>query len=241
MTAQTCGEVAFDLIAQPEFFERNGHDRPSISGAMAIERYTGKRCDDELTNLKVGAMRLIGMSDRAIERECGVDRRTIPWRLAALLRTSRIPAVRERLEAITANNAEASGLVLSDLLQRCMTDKESIELAGLIKAVATAHGISVEKYQLVTGGATERLEVMVPRAGRESGEDWLKSALRVDAVDCSSTASTANTNEIVDKVEDGHTLDTPATPTEPYLAEVGGGSAPDAPPKITDASQGSKI
>jgi hypothetical protein len=184
-----CKEIAAGLLAQREFFDfhREHEDdlpeslakRPDLSAA----RYSGQRSDDESINLRVGALRMLGMSDRAIERECGIDRRTIPHRLGWLERSGRIPAVKDRVLLHTANAAERSGIVLGALLDRAHTEV-SADLAGMIKAVAVAHGVTVEKLQLLTGAATEIIEHK-PGVGRAETEAWAKA--NGLPLDCEST------------------------------------------------------
>ena len=154
-----------------------------IRDSLSTARYSGERSDDEAINLRVGAMRMLGMSDRAIERECGIDRRTIPHRLGWLERSGRIPAVKDRVLLHTANAAERSGIVLGALLDRAHTEV-SADLAGMIKAVAVAHGVTVEKLQLLTGAATEIIEHK-PGVGRAETEAWAKA--NGLPIDCEST------------------------------------------------------
>jgi hypothetical protein len=175
-TVIDCESIARDLMRQREFFEFHRDELPEQSRlpVLAAARYTGGRSDDEQTNLRVGAMRLLGMSDRAIERECGVDRRTIPHRLAWLAQTGRIPAAKDRVATVTSDLAESSGLVLRTLMDRAGGGEVSMDLASMIKAVATLHGITVEKMQLLTGGATERIETTVG-AGAAERDAWLRA------------------------------------------------------------------
>lgn len=175
---RTCSDAAAELLSQREFFTAHRDDLPEPSSQrpnLAAPRYSGTRSDDEELNLRVGAMRLLRFSDRAIERECGVDRRTIPHRLTWLERTGRIPALKDRVTALTGSLAESSALVLSVLLDRAATEI-SVELAAMIKAVATTHGITVEKLQLLTGQATEIVETRVG-AGRDDFETWWRQAV----------------------------------------------------------------
>lgn len=172
-----CASLAAELSQQPEFFQFHRDsaeiaDPPEVRPDLLKPRYTGARSDDEQTNLRVGAMRLLGLSDRSIERECGVDRRTIPHRLGFLEKTGRIPALKDRVATRTGDLAERSALVLSSLLDQASTTCNT-DLAAMIKAVATLHGISVEKMQLLTGSATERIE-HIGGGGREAIEDWMR-------------------------------------------------------------------
>lgn len=216
---QTCQDVATDLLSQPDFFSRHRDDLPLTEQSLPRpERYTGDRSDDEPTNLRVGAMRMLGFSDRAIERECGVDRRTIPHRLAWLEKTKRIPAVKDRIVAVTANNAETSGLVLADLLSRATKDI-STDMAAMIKAVATAHGITVEKLQLLTGSPTEILETRVG-AGRDEQEAFWASvranAIQVEtaADDSASADKRTKPKQTTHTEAAGHAPDTSESPDD---------------------------
>lgn len=172
-----CAAIARELAAQPEFFEFHRDaaeiaDPPSQRPSLALARYTGDRSDDEQINLRVGAMRLLGFSDRAIERECGVDRRTIPYRLSWLEKTRRIPAVKDRVAMRTGDLAERAAIVLASLLDRAAHETNA-DLASMIKAVGTVLGITAEKMQLLTGAATERIE-HIGGGGREAIEDWMR-------------------------------------------------------------------
>lgn len=176
-----CVALATSLANQPDFFAGHREELPDSRSTLpdlGSPRYTGDRSDDEATNLRVGAMRMLGMSDRSIERECGVDRRTIPHRLNWLETTRRIPALKDRLSQRTGQIAESSALVLGVLLDRAGGGEVTAELAAMIKAVATAHGITVEKMQLLTGGATERI-VHVAGDGRRQTEEFMRDLASV--------------------------------------------------------------
>ena len=181
-----CNALAAELVGQREFFEFHRDDLPEhkqMRPDLALARYSGERCDDEQVNLRVGAMRLLRMSDRAVERECGVDRRTIPYRLAWLERAGRIPALKERLSLWSGSLAESSALVLACLLDRANSGEISADLASMIRSVGTAYGITAEKFQLLTGGATERIEVSVG-AGRAETEQWCRAnAIQVEVIE----------------------------------------------------------
>lgn len=170
-----CRTIAAELSQQPEFFSLYRDELPGTSRdkpVLALSRYNGIRSGDEQVNLRVGAMRLLGLSDRAIERECGVDRRTIPHRLQWLEHRKLIPALKDRVAMRTGDLAERSALVLSVLLDRSL-DECSLELASMIKAVATTHGITVEKMQLLTGQATEIVQHL-GADGRGEIEAWAR-------------------------------------------------------------------
>lgn len=170
-----CRALAAELARQPEFFSIYRDEIPgneSQKPVLTDARFTGARCDDEAVNVRVGAMRLLGLSDRAIERECGVDRRTIPHCLKYLEDMRLLPAVKDRLAMRTGDLSERSALVLSVLLDRATTEV-SADLAAMIKAVATAHGITVEKMQLLTGSPTEIIS-HVSGDKRAEIEAWAK-------------------------------------------------------------------
>ena len=194
--SQTCAQVAEDLLSQPDFFERHREDVPIREQSLPEPaRYTGVRSADEQVNLRVGAMRLLGFSDRAIERECCVDRRTIPHRLEWLSRTGRIPAQKERLLRLVGESAEKSSIVLNALLDRAAAGEVSMDLAGMIRSVATAQGITVEKVQLLTGAPTEIVEQRVGAGRAEIEQFWRSAAIPIQAevrpIDSESLASVA--------------------------------------------------
>lgn len=232
-----CKSVAAELARQPEFFSLYRDDLPDLESkrpVLALSRYNGARSGDEQVNLRVGAMRLLGFSDRNIERECGVDRRTIPHRLHWLEQAKLLPALKDRVSMHTGNLAERSALVLSALLDRAQ-DEVSVELAGMIKAVATAHGITVEKMQLLTGLPTE-IVGHVGADGRGAIEAWAKEigaaieveTVRADLQSGDGLAIPAGTDAIP---ASGHGVDTasdpngrpPGQPTDPSREERDGG------------------
>ena len=230
----SCAEIARELLSQPDFFEFHRSDlpeQPIQRPDLSRPRYDGSRSGDEAVNLRVGAMRLLGFSDRAIERECGVDRRTIPHRLAFLEKTARIPAVKDRVLVWTADAAERSGIVLGSLLDRAH-DEVSIELAGMIKSVATAHGITVEKLQLLTGSATEIIEHR-EGAGREEQERWARENRL--PIECESERISADRQQIQDDSDVRHEDDTSdragATAADQAADGRGGGAADAVTPK----------
>lgn len=178
MITRTAMDVARELLEQPTLFsEFDGI--PGLSpaaGPAAIARYTGDRStgpQHDERNLKVGALRLLGASEREIEQACGVTRRSIPVILAALEKAGRITPLKERLAQLTGENAERANIALRQLLDQVKDDAGSMELASMIKAVGTVMGISVEKYLLTTGQATEIVETR-SGAGRAEFETWWK-------------------------------------------------------------------
>lgn len=191
---QTAMDVAREMISQPALFsEFDGMDG-FTPPPQAVQRYTGERStQDEQKMLKVGAMRLLGASDREIEQCCGVTRRTIPVLLAELEKSGRITPLKQRLAQATGDNAERANIALRFLLERVghATTKTitmkgedievpdegiSMELAAMIKAVSTALGITTEKVLLLTGQATEIVETRVG-AGREAFDAWWKESV----------------------------------------------------------------
>jgi hypothetical protein len=199
----------------------------------------------------VGAMRLLGASDREIEEGCakrgfGLTRRSIPALLRALERSGRITPLRERLIHWTGDNAEASALVLSQLLGRAADGQVSIELAAMLKAVGTVACFAVEKHQLLTGQATERIET-VSDAGRAEIERWMAEVRDVSPANDSESAQipTIHAPIMVGLVDDPHT-DT-STPTlrtgssaqvDPIRPGGGGITGPGAS-DFSDGSSGS--
>ena len=259
--AQTADELARQMASQPALFsEFDGIDGFSPP-PQAIQRYTGARSTlDEQRLLKVGALRLLGASDREIEQACHVTRRTIPVVLAELEKSGRITPLKQRLAMLTGENAERCNIVLRALLERVgqpgtktayvqgeavevETDGITMELAAMIKAVSTAMGISVEKYLLTTGQATEIVEQR-SGAGREEIERWLKDAMPVQATVTSppSESASAATPPVSEEIRgnepardgsgtathepDPKRLDAGQDPG----ADRGGGDASDAPP-----------
>jgi hypothetical protein len=238
-SGRTCMDVARELVSQPELLAaEQGLMTPETKQAIAgyeraLQRYTGARStQDEERMLRVGALRLLGASDREIEAACGVTRRTIPLLLVELGKTGRITPLKQRLAALTGDNAERANLALRALLDRAVEGHESIELAGMIKAVATAVGITTEKILLLTGQATEIVETRVA-AGREAFEAWWRDQVKPAQVtelpptDSVSDAGASEPEQIRGPEPTGHGQDTPTAPdpaaAEPAAAVATGG------------------
>ncbi len=172
-----CESVARDLMSQPELLARV-FDEPAAEPepkAQTVQRYTGARSTlDEARNLKVGALRLLGASDREIARACGCTTRTIPIVLRDLEKAGRLTALKERLAMLTGDNAERAQLALRGLLDRAQDGESDMDLAAMIKSTATAAGILTDKALLLTGNATEIVEVRV-RAGRDEIEEFARA------------------------------------------------------------------
>lgn len=237
-------DVARELLEQPQLFsEFDGI--PGLSPApsqSAIARYTGERStgsQHDLRNLKVGALRLLGASDREIEQACGVTRRTIPLILAALEKAGRITPLKERLALLTGDNAERANIALRQLLDRVGDNDGSLELASMIKAVSQAMGISVEKHLLTTGQATEIVETR-SGAGRAEFDAWWNDQVKPIQATVTPSSESASAADIAiseertqsEAVRDGSDTATRDPQSErmddPPGPDRGGGDAADA-------------
>ena len=208
--SQNCLELALELTKGPELFDARG--KPTSTA----ERYNGKRvANDDERSLMVGALRLLQCSDRQIASVVKCDVRSIPLMLRAAEKSGRIPALKERLSAMTGENAERAQIALRALLERASTGEGDVDLASMIKAVATAGGINTTNFQLLTGGPTEILELKVG-AGREEIDAWARSlAIPIEAtttaVDLESSEKPPISQQIEAVQPSGHKDDT-ATP-----------------------------
>lgn len=223
---RTANDVVQELLQQQELISELLPDaRPRSflpAPAEPAKRYTGARstaADHDERNLLVCALRLLGASDRQIEEACPVTRRSIPLILAEYEKAGRVTPLKERLAILVGDNAERAGLALRELLDRAQAGGESMELAGMIKSVATALGITVEKHALLTGAATERIEVNVG-AGRDEVESWARQfaipihavASPVDTQSAENPPLSAATNQLQPM---RHAADTDTTLTSP--------------------------
>jgi hypothetical protein len=169
-------DVTMELTRVGELFALDG------SPSDELVRYNGKRVrSDEQRCLMIGALKLLRCSDREIARVVGCDVRTIAVVIEDLERSGRIPALKERLTRWTAENAEQSQIVLSRLLARGAAGEVDIDLAAMIKSVGTVGGINTTNLQLLTGQATEIVDVRVA-AGREEIERWARDNNVIDLV-----------------------------------------------------------
>jgi len=189
-----CKALAAELLKQPDllagvFLDSEQPLPESQQLVSAAKQYTGERStvdDDRL--LMVGALHLLGATDREIERTCGVTRRTIPVLLEALEKSGRVTPLKERLLKQVSVLAEKSGRTLGELLDEVQDGKRTLELAAMVKAVGQVHSFQIEKYQLLTGQATEIVETRVA-AGREEFEKWWRES--ASPIDSESTGNHA--------------------------------------------------
>lgn len=205
-----CKAIAAELCAQPEllagvFLENSEKLMPDEQAKVdQVKRFTGVRsASDEQRLLLVGALRLLGASDREIARTCGVSRNSVPVLLRELERTGRVEPLKDRLVKVVGDNAERSSLLLRDLMEKGLDGEVSMELAAMLKAVGSVNCFQVEKFQLLTGQATERVETVVA-AGRDEIERFLReSAVDIEAVtvkgDSKSVGFSVNAYEIQNK------------------------------------------
>ena len=242
---QSCLDLAVELTRGAALFDRFGEP------TEAILRYTGDRViQDEERCLMVGALRLLECSDRQIAKAVGCDVRSIPLMLRSAEKGGRIPALKERLAQLTGSNAERAQLALAQLLNRAADGNGDIDLAAMIKAVATAGGINTQNLQLLTGGPTEILELKVG-AGRAEIEEWARSlAVPIEATvstpqDSTSRAEAAKPLQTQANPATGHVEDTAASGPNPPAAgdptrgPGAGGVPPDAGAGEADRSNGS--
>jgi hypothetical protein len=173
-----CKAIANELLQQPEllsavFLEKQ--DRLTPEQELQVKRFTGARsARDDQRLVMVGALRLLGASDREIARSCGVSRNSVPVLLQELERSGRVEPLKERLVKVVGDNAERSSLLLRRLMENALDGQCDVDLASMIKAVGSVNCFQLEKYQLLTGQATERIET-VAGAGRAEAEAWLRS------------------------------------------------------------------
>ena len=193
-------ELATELSQQPALFSEIGLPTPSL------ERYTGSRVsnDDERCVL-AAALRLLQASDREIAAAVKCDVRSIPLMLRAAEKSGRIPALKERLVTLTGANAESASIALQRLLDDATHYGPNDERASMIKAVATALGITTEKYLLLTGSATEIVEHRVA-VGRDEMEAWAKAnSIPIEvAIDLESIVNPVKTLQIGQSIDAGY-------------------------------------
>ena len=186
--ALDCNALAREIAHGPELFDKHG--KPT----SAVERYTGSRVtNDQERCLVVGALRLLRWSDRQIADAVKCDVRSIPLMVREAEKSGRIPALKERLQGIVGHNAEQSGIVLAQLLDRAAGGSDSVELSAMIKSVGMVNSYQVKDLQLLTGAATEILELRMG-AGQAERDAWaLAHAIpiraEVSAVDSEPTAT----------------------------------------------------
>lgn len=230
-----CKALAQELLKQPEllagvFLESANRILPEHETLVgAAKQYTGQRSTtDDARLLMVGALRVLGATDREIERTCGVTRRSIKPMMEELELSGRVTPLKDRLTKLVGDNAERSSLLLRDLMEKALDGACDMDLAAMLKAAGQVNSFQIEKFQLLTGGATEIVETRVA-AGREEFERWWKeSAIQITQPD-RAIDSKSIVNE--QKPNDSHVLralDTsplpPSAVPPPGTPPPGGGS-----------------
>lgn len=187
-----CMELALELSSAPRLFSKFGEPAPIL-----WKKLTGQRLEmDEQRCLMASALRMLHRSDREIAATLRCDVRSIPLMLAAAEKSGRIPALKERLTVLAGANAESANIALGAFLNEASTGKGNLEDAAMIKSLATAAGISTEKYLLLTGSATEIVEHRIA-TGREEMEEWAKAnAIPIEVTTPVDSESNSNTNNI---------------------------------------------
>jgi hypothetical protein len=156
-----------------------------------VTRYTGDRTTRDPERVAfVGALKLLNYSDRQIAALSKCDVRSIPVMVEELEKSGRIPALKERLIGIVGRNAEQSGLLVDQLVKEALDGDRTLELSAMLKAAGQVNDKLLEKNQLLTGAATERVET-VNGAAAEEREAWFRAnAIPIEvAVDSDSTGN----------------------------------------------------
>lgn len=147
------------------------------------ERFNGSRVlKDGIKVRQVAGLTLLGCSGREIERQTGVDRRLHDMCVEQARRNGWIPALRDEMESLVGSNAVKSQRALSVVLTRVQDGEITSEIGSVLKGAAVAAKEMVLLNQLLTGQATEIVEV---RSGptKEEMERFLReSSLEVQAV-----------------------------------------------------------
>lgn len=144
-----------------------------------LDRYSGSRVlKDGVKVRQVAGLTLLGCSGREIERQTGVDHRLHDLCVDEARRSGWIPALKEELERLVGLNAVKSQRALGEVLRRVQDGECTSELGSMVKGVAVAAKEMTLLNQLLTGQATEIVEV---RSGPtkdelEASEAWAKAA-----------------------------------------------------------------
>ena len=232
---QSCLEIAVELTHGPRMFDDRGH------ATDAVERYTGGRLTQDTDRcLVAGALRLLECSDRQISEALHCDVRSIPLMLREAEKSGRVPALKERLAQLTGTNAERSQIALGALLNRAADGNGDMDLAAMIKAVATAGGIATQNLQLLTGQPTEILALRVG-AGREEIERWARDlAIPVDAEIVPPIDSEAAGKPAITEANGAFQGGRHGDDTDDSRLQVGSGSVAGKPGRTADQGEGGR-
>ena len=188
--ALSCAELAREIVQGPAFFDSKG------DVTDAVTRYTGGRTTRDPERVAfVGALKLLNYSDRQIAALAKCDVRSISVMVEDLERTGRIPALKERLIGIVGRNAEQTGILVDQLVSEALAGDRTLELSAMLKAAGQVADKLVEKNQLLTGAATERIET-VNGAATEEREAWFRAnAISIEAAVDSESSGTVEITE----------------------------------------------
>lgn len=188
--ALSCAELAREIVQGPAFFDSKGQVTD------AVVRYTGGRTTRDPERVAfVGALKLLNYSDRQIAALAKCDVRSISVMVEDLERTGRIPALKERLIGIVGRNAEQTGILVDQLVSEALAGDRTLELSAMLKAAGQVADKLVEKNQLLTGAATERIET-VNAAATEEREAWFRAnAIPIEAAVDSESSGTVEITE----------------------------------------------
>ena len=170
-----CAAVAAELVSQPALF-----DVPSPSSSSALLRkprgtYTGERVtlNEDQVRL-VGALKLLGVSDRKIAAAAGCARESIPQHLAEAERRGWLRPVKERLTVSLGALAEDSVAASREIVEDIRDGKVTEERVQALRALGPMVGITTEKLLLLTGQPTEIRETR-PAGDPAAHRAWLQA------------------------------------------------------------------
>lgn len=173
--------IAESLLTQPALFSieedlyASAAPSPEAMAVVGRGQYSGERITaDESRCLLIGALRELGLSDRKISEIAGCARESIPVVVEHLERLGRIRPLKERLERWTGLLAESTALTARELVERIREGKTDVETSMALRALGPMLGISIERYQTLTGQASQIIETRDGGDPRRELEDWMR-------------------------------------------------------------------
>lgn len=217
--------------------------------------HTAARIDEE-RQLVVGALRLLGWSDRRIADQLRLSRNCISPICQKLEKEGRLEPLRARLTQQVGEVIEQSVLVAREMIERITPDNPDKDLAGALKALTDASYKYSQQHALLTGSPTEisaRITAQAP--ARSAWDEWLRQhqvvevtvtpdshsgAQRSASNGCVESESNDTTPVAADQVEQSGRPDD-AAPAGAGRGTPGGGIASSAGPLDPDPKSASKF
>ncbi len=220
-----------------------------------VFRHTATRVDEE-RQLLVGALRLLGWSDRRIAGELKLSRNCIAPICQRLEKEGLLEPIRARVAAQVAEVQEQAILSAREMMGAISPEDPDKDRSAALKALSDAAYKFGQVHALVTGSPTEiSARISAPAPARSAWDDWLRQHQVIEvtstpdshsgeqrsaATGCVDAEADDTTPVAADQVEQSGRPDD-AAPAGAGRGTPGGGIASSAGPLDPDPKSASKF